>query len=59
MKALIIRDGLKQEIDSSEIVPGDILIVKEGDKVPADVRIIEAISLEAQESMRTGERLPV
>ena len=59
LNALVIRDGKKQEIDSSEIVPGDILIVREGDKVPADARIIEEISLETQESMLTGESLPV
>jgi Ca2+-transporting ATPase len=59
LKALVIRNGIKQEIDSFEIVPGDILIIKEGDKIPADARIIEEIELEAQESMLTGESLPV
>jgi Ca2+-transporting ATPase len=59
LKALVIRDGNKKEIDSSELVPGDILLVKEGDKVPADARVIEEIELEAQESMLTGESLPV
>jgi Ca2+-transporting ATPase len=59
IKALVIRDGEEQEIDASKIVPGDVLIIKEGDKVPADARIIEATQLAAQESILTGESLPV
>jgi P-type Ca2+ transporter type 2C len=58
-KALVIRDGKQREIDASEVVPGDVLIVKEGDKVPADARIIEGMQLAAQESILTGESLPV
>lgn len=59
LKALVIRDGNKREIDASEIVPGDVLLVKEGDKVPADARVIESMQLAAQESILTGESLPV
>jgi Ca2+-transporting ATPase len=59
LNAVVIRDGIQREIDSSELVPGDIIIVKEGDKVPADARVFEEIELEAQESMLTGESLPV
>jgi Ca2+-transporting ATPase len=59
LKALAIRDGKAKEIDSSEVVPGDNLIIREGDKVPADARIIQAVMLEAQESILTGESLPV
>jgi len=59
LKALAIRSGKIKEIDSSKVVPGDILIVKEGDKVPADARIIEAVMVEVQESILTGESLPV
>ena len=59
LKALAIRDGKAKEIDSSEVVPGDILLIREGDKVPVDARIIEAVMLEAQESILTGESLPV
>jgi len=55
----VIRDGNKQEIDASEIVSGDVVLVKEGDKVPADARIIESVQLTAQESILTGESLPV
>ena len=59
LKALVIRDGKEQDINASEIVPGDVLIVKEGDKVPADARLIETVQLAAQESILTGESLPV
>lgn len=59
LKALVIRDANEQEIDSAEVVPGDILIAREGDKVPADARIIDAVQLEVQESILTGESLPV
>jgi Ca2+-transporting ATPase len=59
LKALVIRDGTDQEIDSTLVVPGDILKVKEGDKVPADARIIDGVQIEAQESILTGESLPV
>jgi len=59
LKAMVVRDGKEQEIDASEIVPGDVLLVKEGDKVPADARIIETVQLAAQESILTGESLPV
>ena len=59
LKALVIRDGKKQEIDSSEVVPGDIQELREGDKVSADARIIQSVQLETQESILTGESLPV
>ena len=59
LKALAIRGGKVKEIDSSEVVPGDTLIIREGDKVPADARVIEAVLLEVQESILTGESLPV
>ena len=58
-KALVIRDGKEREIDASEVVPGDILSVREGDKVAADARIIRAVQTETQESILTGESLPV
>ncbi|MBW1744194.1 MAG: HAD-IC family P-type ATPase [Deltaproteobacteria bacterium] len=58
-KAVIIRDGKETEIDASEVVPGDIVLLKAGDKVPADARVIKAIQTETQESILTGESLPV
>ncbi|MBC5792713.1 MAG: cation-transporting P-type ATPase [Nanohaloarchaea archaeon] len=53
--ATVKRDGKKVEIDSTEIVPGDIIYLEQGDAVPADARIIEAESLSTDESALTGE----
>ncbi|MBS1267248.1 MAG: Potassium-transporting ATPase ATP-binding subunit [Candidatus Woesearchaeota archaeon] len=58
-KAKVIRDGKKVQIDSKDVVPGDILSIDTGDKIPADARIIESIGLETQEAALTGESLPV
>jgi len=55
----ILRGGKLKVLKVSEIVPGDILILKEGDKVPADSRILEAESLEVNEAVLTGESMPV
>ncbi|RLE38932.1 hypothetical protein DRJ17_02440 [Candidatus Woesearchaeota archaeon] len=59
LKARVIRDGKEQKIDAKEVVPGDILVLAEGDKVPADARLIRAINLETQEASLTGESTPV
>ena len=58
-KATVFRDGQKTEIPASKIVPGDVVILKSGDKVPADGKILSAMSMAADESMLTGESLPV
>lgn len=55
----VIRDGQEEEIDSRELVPGDIFIIEEGQKVPADARLIEAFSLSLNEASLTGESTPV
>jgi Ca2+-transporting ATPase len=57
-RASVIRGGREIEIRSEEVVPGDILILTEGDKVAADARLMEAFSLYADESMLTGESVP-
>ncbi|MFH1521033.1 MAG: cation-translocating P-type ATPase [Candidatus Micrarchaeota archaeon] len=57
-RATVLRDGEEVEIDSEEVVPGDILILEEGDKVAADGRLVECFSLYTDESMLTGESLP-
>lgn len=57
--AKVIRDGAKIEIDSKNVVPGDILILEAGDLVAADGRIIENYSLQINESSLTGESLSV
>jgi P-type Ca2+ transporter type 2C len=56
---LVLRDGQKQEINTEDLVPGDIVYVYEGDKVPADLRILENYSLVVDESVLNGESVPV
>lgn len=56
--ATVVRGGELHRIDSRYLVPGDIVILKYGDKVPADIRIFEATKLEVDESILTGEYLP-
>ncbi len=55
----VIRDGERLKIKSQELVPGDILILEEGDTIGADVRLIESINLKVNESSLTGESVPV
>jgi len=57
--ATILRDGTPRQLDSAEVVPGDILILSHGQKVPADARVIESHSLRLDESALTGESLGV
>jgi len=57
--AIVLRDGKETEIPVKEIVPGDILVLKEGDKVSADARLIEVINLQINEASLTGESMPV
>ncbi|MBI4040927.1 MAG: cation-translocating P-type ATPase [Deltaproteobacteria bacterium] len=58
-KAKIIRDGKIKIIPASQIVPGDVLIIEEGDVIQADGRILELVNLSTQESFLTGESLPI
>jgi len=58
MKATVIRDGNKRILDSEEVVPGDIVILEAGDKVPADARIIKSREMKINEMELTGEFLP-
>jgi len=57
--ALVIRDGRESSIYSKNLVPGDIIKLNAGDLVPADSRIIDQVNLQANESIITGESLPV
>jgi P-type Ca2+ transporter type 2C len=57
--ALVRRNGKVLEIDATEIVPGDIVMLEEGRKVPADIRLIQVRNLQINESSLTGESLPV
>ncbi|MFZ5630551.1 MAG: HAD-IC family P-type ATPase [Spirochaetota bacterium] len=51
----VIRDGITQEIPADELVPGDVILVEEGDIVPADARLVEAFEIEVDNSSLTGE----
>ena len=57
--AAVIRDGNQITIPSAEVVPGDIVSIKTGDTVPADLRMFEVMNLECDEAILTGEALPV
>lgn len=57
-KARVIRDGKEKEINSEELVPGDIVLLASGAKVPADLRLIHSIELRVDEAMLTGESVP-
>ncbi|SDB21965.1 Ca2+-transporting ATPase [Streptococcus henryi] len=57
--ARVRRDGHVKEVDSKELVPGDVVMLEAGDVVPADMRLIEAASLKIEEAALTGESVPV
>jgi Ca2+-transporting ATPase len=57
--ATVKRDGKKMEVDSTQLVPGDIIFLETGDAVPADARVLEAESLDTDESALTGESVNV
>ena len=59
LKATVLRNGKELKVPVTQIVPGDILILETGEKVPADARLIKAINLEVQEASLTGESLSV
>lgn len=58
-QANAIRDGSRLTVSAEELVPGDIVLLEAGDKVPADLRLLTAHSLSVQESILTGESIPV
>ena len=57
--ARVLRDGQQQMVQTNELVPGDILLIEEGDTIPADARVLESIALRAAESALTGESTSV
>jgi Ca2+-transporting ATPase len=59
LRALVIRDGERKRIAGREVVRGDLVVLSEGDRVPADVRLLEANDLHTDESLLTGESVPV
>jgi cation-transporting P-type ATPase F len=58
-EAMVLRAGEKQRISAAELVPGDIVLLQSGDKVPADMRLLHTRDLQVDESALTGESLPV
>ena len=58
-KAYAIRDGQDHEVDAADLVPGDVILLEAGNKVPADVRLISNGGIETDESLLTGESTPV
>ncbi len=58
-QATVLRDGKQMTIGSEQLVPGDVVLIQSGDKVPADIRLFEAKNLQIDESSLTGESVPV
>lgn len=59
VRTVVIRDGAAHEIDAEDLAPGDIILLKSGNKVPADARILSCRHLEINEALLTGESSPV
>ncbi|UCH51017.1 MAG: calcium-transporting P-type ATPase, PMR1-type [Chloroflexota bacterium] len=57
--ASVLRGGKEIEVTAHELVPGDIIFLKTGDRIPADARLIEAVNLKVEEASLTGESVPV
>lgn len=57
--AVVIRDGATKEIDAKLLVPGDLVLLEAGGRVPSDIRLLEHTDLQCDESLLTGESLPV
>ncbi|HZW51833.1 MAG TPA: cation-transporting P-type ATPase, partial [Rudaea sp.] len=58
-RALVIRDSVRKRIAGREVVRGDLVVLSEGDRVPADAVLLQATDLQADESLLTGESVPV
>lgn len=59
LQASVVRDGTRVRIAAEQLVPGDLVVLEAGDKVPADLRLVQVDDLEVQEAILTGESLPV
>lgn len=59
LRANVIRQGERHSIEGEELVPGDIVLLEAGDKVPADLRLLTAYGMSVQEAILTGESVPV
>ncbi len=58
-RALVIREGVEKRIPGREVVKGDVVVLQEGDRVPADALVLYSVNLSADESLLTGEPVPV
>ncbi|WP_107491111.1 cation-translocating P-type ATPase, partial [Thermobifida fusca] len=58
-RARVVRDGRRREVESTDLVPGDVVFIESGSRIPADIRLVEAHALEVDESLLTGESEPV
>lgn len=57
--ATVLRDGEESEVPARDLVPGDVVVLRAGNRVPGDARLIEAVNLQIQEAALTGESVPV
>jgi Ca2+-transporting ATPase len=58
-QATVVRNGQRRRVAASEVVPGDVILIEEGDTIPADARVVEVAALQTAEAALTGESLPV
>jgi len=58
-QAVVLRDGMRTTVPGAAVVPGDVVLLEAGERVPADLRLLEAHGLRVQESVLTGESVPV
>lgn len=58
-QAKVIRDGNLEKLSSSELVPGDVVVLEAGDYIPADLRLVQSVNLKIEEAALTGESVPV
>eukprot|EP00775_Hariotina_reticulata_P008890 gene8890-9068_t len=57
--ANVVRDGKRSSVEADQLVPGDIVFIKSGDRIPADLRLLQVTNLQVQEAMLTGESVPI
>jgi P-type Ca2+ transporter type 2C len=57
--ATVMRDGQEHQVPARDLVPGDVVLLRSGDRVPADLRLVEAVNLQVEEASLTGESVPV
>ena len=57
--ASVLRDGEEKKVPARDVVPGDVVMLHTGDRVPADARLLEAVNLQAEEAALTGESMPI